>query len=139
MAEIFMRTMRSGKTGERPSLDDAGKTMAFRDTGDIDQITDFEQIGCFDFLSHFIGGDVIKAKLAQYLESALASLAHMTLFGFVDPLGLLAAEANLQCAVAILRGYFLLDDHARSGLNHSDRNYTAFSAVALRHPYFSAN
>jgi hypothetical protein len=63
----------------------------------------------------------------------------MALFGFVDPLSLPAAEANLQRAVAVRRRFFLLDDHTGAGLDNSDGNYIAFSAVALRHSNFSAN
>ena len=122
MAEVFMGAMGTWETGKRPTLDNTGETMPLRDAGDIDQIADFEQIGGLDLLANFILRHIVKAKFAQHFKGALAGLRHMALLGFVDPLRLLAAKANLQRGIAILGRFFLLHDNTGSGLHHRHRN-----------------
>src|SRR2546430_1791521 len=103
VAKILVRTMRTGKAGERPTLDDARKAVPLGNPRNIDAIADFEEIAGFDLLTKFVGRHIIDAEFFEDFEGAFASFRHMTLRRFVDPLCLLGSEADLECVVTVRR------------------------------------
>src|SRR5258706_69014 len=133
MTKILVGTMGSWESGERPTLDDAGVTVTFRDPRNIDLVTDLKKIGRFNFLSDLILRDVVEPKFAQHREGAFAGLRHVALGRFIHPLRLLAAKADLQRGVTIRVSFLLLHDHTRPGLYHRDGNHIPLGVVELHH------
>jgi hypothetical protein len=101
MSEIFVSTMRSRKSGKGPSLDNPGEAMSFRNPGNIDEISDLEQISHFDLLAHLIPCHIVRSEFSQNRKCAFACLGHVPLNGLINPLALLAAEAYLQGIVTV--------------------------------------
>ena len=93
----------------------------------------------FDFLSDLILRDIVQAKFFQNFKSAFAGLGHMALLWLVDPLALLAAEADLQRVVTVFSAFFLLHNNAGAGLDHRNGDHVTFGVIELRHANFFTN
>ena len=72
MTEILVRSVRTGKSAERPTLDDAGKPVPLGRSRHVYQITSLEQISNLYLLPDLVLRDIIEAELSQNLEAALA-------------------------------------------------------------------
>src|ERR1043166_8193792 len=139
VAKIFGGPMRSRKAGERPSLDNSSEAMSLRSSRYSNAVPRLEKVGCFDLLPNFVLRYVSQAKFLEHLKRTLAGFCHVPLRGFVYPLRLFAAKANLQRAIPVFSRLLLLHHHTRTRFNHRDRDDIAFGAVKLRHAKLSSN
>src|SRR5688572_25243615 len=113
VAEVLVRTVRTGETGEAVTLDHALKALALRRPGDVNAIAGLEEVRDLELLT-----ELEIALGAEFLDHAdhLAGLFAMADRGLREPLRLLLAGTELDSRIAVRRGGLYLHDRARSGL-----------------------
>src|SRR5262245_44599959 len=139
VTKVIVGAVRPREATERPPFDYARKSVSFRDSRYIDTIAGLEQVRSLNLLPDLKWRHIVQTKFLQNFEGAFSRFGHVALFRLVDSLILLAAEAHLDGAVAVLGILLFLHDNAWAGLDNRDRNDISFRVIELRHANFFAN
>src|ERR1700682_2775170 len=129
----YRDTVGGAKAAEIPALDAAGKTLADRGAGDVDELADHEMVG-LDFganRDHRVFRHAEFGDLALGLNLGDRELAALRLRQ-ID--GLAGARAELQCDITVLLGRAVTQHLAIAQLQHGHRDMFAGLRKDPRHP-----
>ena len=114
------------------TLDGASITFTFAGAACVDHVAASEGVS-LDNVADVVCAAIVHSEFLKDFLGRNVSLFKVTFGGLGEFLGFYVAETNLDGVVTVVLHGLLLDDHAGTGFNHSDRDDLAGFVENLGH------